>query len=536
MTKTTYRLLVQWIGHSDLRAMARDLQPSERQLVLLHVGGGAAEVGDEGPIRTLLANESFDEIKLLSNYPPDFNRWFCDWIKQPAEVVPVELPSPTDYAAIYRNAEQALNDIQRQHKSATYELCLHLSPGTPAMASIWLLLGKTRYPAKFFETHKGRSKVVSIPFDLTLDLIPELLETADRHWQHLASEHPGEIVGFEDVVGDSCHIRDAVGRAKRVALRSVSTLILGESGTGKELFAKAIHAASSRRDRPFVAINCAALSQTLLESQLFGHKKGTFTGADRDFAGAFEQADGGTLFLDEVGECHLETQAKLLRALQPIDGAAASTRMVRRLGDQKDSRVNVRIIAATNRDLLHAISAGTFREDLFYRLATVTIRLPALRERRSDIPLIAERLLADINRQFASEEPGYEHKTLSASAKVFVKQQTWPGNVRQLYNVLVQAAVLADQSVLSREDLAAALGELPAIISPLSALDGLDFESGFDLKEHLNRLQEAILRRAMQQTKGNKSKAAKLLGFENYQTLAARLKQLGITISDIDTK
>ncbi len=186
-----------------------------------------------------------------------------------------------------------------------------------------------------------------------------------------------------------------MGRAKRAALRGVSILLLGESGTGKEMFAHAIHKASPRRDHPFVAINCAALSKTLLESELFGHVKGAFTGADRDRKGAFESADGGTLFLDEVGECDLETQAKLLRVLQSPSGTGTGSRTIRRVGDHREIPVDVRVIAATNRDLYKAISAGTFREDLFYRLSVFSITLPPLRERRSDIPHITDSAAAD---------------------------------------------------------------------------------------------------------------------------------------------
>ncbi len=523
------RVLVQWIGHSDLRAMARDLPPSDRKAILDVIGGEPAKPKDDGPTKTLLQSESFDQITLLSNYKSDFNRWFRTWLGLPAEIVAVELTNPTNYAAIYKLANQTLSAIRGSSGNLNAELCLHLSPGTPAMAAVWLLLGKTRYPATFFETFAGRSTVTQIPFDLTVDVIPGLLHQADRHWEHLAAMPPSEVSGFENIIGESMIIRDAVGRAKRVALRNVSTLILGESGTGKELFARAIHQASPRRDKPFVAINCAALSKTLLESELFGHVKGAFTGATYEHKGAFEQANHGTLFLDEVGECDLEVQAKLLRTLQPGAGAAASTRMIRRLGGAHDVPVDVRIVSATNRDLRDAISKGTFREDLFYRLSTISICLPPLRDRRSDISAIAERLLADINQQFASGEPGYEHKTLSASAKAFVKQQAWPGNVRQLYNVLVQAAVLADQTELSREDLFAALGELPPPASFQRVLQGLDFESGFDLDEHLNSLQREILRRAMQQAKGNKTKAAKLLGIKSYQALTHRLDSLEVS-------
>lgn len=526
------QILVQWIGHSDLRAMACDLPSERQQQVLSRVGGDPAQFGDHGPTKTLLQAHSFGEIRLLSNYPREFNQWFQDWVGVPVKVIDVALEKPTDYQQIYRIADAELGKLREAHAQAQVKLNLHLSPGTPAMAAVWLLLGKTRYPATFIETFAGQSQIIEVPFDLTVDVIPELLHAADRHWQHLTVDRPSEIAGFEQIIGESRLIREAVGRAKRVALRSVSALLLGESGTGKELFARAIHQASPRRAKPFVAINCAALSQTLLESELFGHAKGAFTGADRDRAGAFEQAHGGTLFLDEVGECNLETQAKLLRTLQAVDGAAASIRTIRRLGGKDETQVDVRIIAATNRDLLEAISKGTFREDLFYRLATISIRLPPLRDRRADIPVIAEQLLRDINRQFASDEPGYEHKTLSASAKAFVKQQAWPGNVRQLYNVLVQAAVLADQTELSREDLFAALGELPSPASFQSVLQGLDFESGFDLDEHLNSLQREILRRAMQQAKGNKTKAAKLLGLKSYQALTHRLDSLDVPDSN----
>ena len=211
----------------------------------------------------------------------------------------------------------------------------------------------------------------------------------------------------------------------------------------------------------------------------------------------------------------------------PLAGAAASVRSIRRLGDQREIKVDVRLLAATNRDLHRAIAAGTFREDLFYRLATLSIRLPALRDRRSDIPQIAEKLLTLINRQFAAEEPSYSHKSISASAIAFVKQQPWPGNVRQLSNTLVQAAVLADGVTLSRGDLASALGELPSDGAPLAALSAITLEPGFNLDEYLNAIHRQLLQRAMRQSQGIKADAARLLGIDNYQTLAARLKRLG---------
>ncbi len=528
----TRTVLLQWIGHSDLRAMAATLPDVKRRQLLDRIGGDASAMGDNGPTKTLLTTQEFDEIRLLSNYPKEWNKWYLAWLgMKSATIIPVELLKPTDYVAIYRIADAELSQLRQRATWSDTELCLHLSPGTPAMAAVWLLLGKTRYPAKFLETFAGKSWVTEVPFDLTIDVLPDLLRDPDSHLQHLAAEGPQDVAGFENIVGESRVIRDAVGRAKRAALRGVSILLLGESGTGKEMFAHAIHKASPRRDRPFVAINCAALSKNLLESELFGHVKGAFTGADRDRQGAFELANGGTLFLDEIGECDSETQTKLLRVLQPTTGAGSSSRTIRRVGDHREIPVDVRVIAATNRDLHPAITSGTFRDDLFYRLSRFSILLPPLRERRSDIPLIADRLLSRINREFEQEEPGYIHKNLSASATAFVKQQSWPGNVRQLYNVLTQAAVLADGATLGRGDIASALGQLPAD-SPHDSAAAVSLGDGFVLDDYLNRLQFQLLQRAMRQANGVKAEAARLLGIDNYQTLAARLKRLGVVGND----
>jgi DNA-binding NtrC family response regulator len=521
------KVLVQWIGHSDLRALAASLPSTKQKKILDVIKGEAARDGDIGPTRTLLSAQQFGEVRLLSNYDKDWNKWFQAWLKIPTTMIEVELEKPTDYTGIFQIANQQLAAIKESKTWGDTELCLHLSPGTPAMAAVWLLLGKTRYPATFYETWYGKWWVTDVPFDL-VDVIPDVLRNPDAHLQHLASESPAQIEGFEDIAGNSRAIRDAVGRSKRAAMRSVSVLLLGESGTGKEMFAQAIHQASPRRDKPFKPINCAALSKTLLESELFGHAKGAFTGADKERKGVFESANGGTMFLDEIGECDLETQAKLLRVLQPITGEGAAIRNVCRLGEEKDRKVDVRIIAATNRDLHKAIAAGEFREDLYYRLAAVTITLPPLRDRRSDIARIAEHLLGMINQQFAVEEPGYKHKSLSATATAFVKERTWPGNVRQLYNALVQAAVLTDGEKISRRELVAALGEMPEMSSGTPALADRPLGDDFDLEQHLTAIHRDYLERAMEESHGVKAQAARLLGMKNYQTLDAQLKRLDV--------
>lgn len=521
------KVLLQWVGHSDLRALATSSSEARRKAILAVIGGAAATKGDLGPTKTLVETRKFDEIRLLSNYPKDINKWFAEWIGETAIVSQVVLDTPTDYGAIFEIASQELDKLRTSKPWLNTDLSLHLSPGTPAMAAVWLLLGKTRYPATFYQTYNGESWITDIPFDL-IDVIPEVLRDPDTHLNYLAAQSPAEVEGFEAIAGESRAIRDAVGRAKRAAMRSVSVILLGESGTGKEMFAQAIHKSSPRRERPFKAINCAALSQTLLESELFGHCKGAFTGAERERKGAFEVADSGTLFLDEIGECDLETQAKLLRVLQPVAGEGPAVRRICRLGEEKDRTVDVRIVAATNRDLHEAIRTGKFREDLYYRLAMITIHLPPLRSRKSDLPKIAEHLLAILNQQFAAEELGYQYKRLSPSATAFVKTHTWPGNVRQLYNALMQAAVLSDGDTIGRNELSAVIGAESEKISTDDAMNHHSLGDGFSLEELLNSVHRKYLRRAMEESRGVKAKAARLLGIKNYQTLDAQLKRLGV--------
>jgi transcriptional regulator with GAF, ATPase, and Fis domain len=295
------------------------------------------------------------------------------------------------------------------------------------------------------------------------------------------------------------------------------------------MFARAIHLASHRRLGPFEAINCAAIPRELLESELFGHEKGAFTGATARRAGAFERADGGTLFLDEVGDCHALMQTKLLRVLQPPPGKGPCHREFYPVGAGKPMTSNVRIVAATNRDPVQEVKANRFREDLYYRLAVIVLRLPPLRERKRDIPLLAEALLGQVNQEFRRQgaaEPGYQDKILSATATEFVKRYHWPGNVRQLYNALVQAAVMVEGEVIQRGDLAAAVGDLDP--DPAVRIPELPLGDGFNLEEYLKAIQCHYLRRAMEEARGVKAKAARLLGYKNYQTLASQLERLEV--------
>jgi transcriptional regulator with PAS, ATPase and Fis domain len=304
---------------------------------------------------------------------------------------------------------------------------------------------------------------------------------------------------------------------------------MGESGTGKEKFARAIHDASPRKENKFVSINCAAISRELLESELFGHKKGAFTGAVADRDGAFKEADGGTLFLDEIGECDPAMQAKLLRVLQPPDDDPCH-RVFYRVGESKPITSDVRIIAATNRDLVAAIARNEFRDDLYYRVAAITIKLPPLRERREDIPALVQRLLSQINENFEKKEPGYKHKSISNSAMAFVRKHPWPGNVRQLFNTLLQAAVMTDGDVIDRQDVADAIAEVPG--KPSVDLMEQPLGAGFVLIDFLEEIQRHYLIRSMKEAGGVKTKAAELLGYKNYQTLSAQLERLKVEVAD----
>jgi DNA-binding NtrC family response regulator len=516
------RLLFSWIGDADLLAWAATGAEAAEAVSKVLVAPGR-KVEGSGPIRTLADQVAFDEIHLLSDKPRELVRGFGLWLGPHARTHQVKLSSPVDYAEIFEAADGVLKSVLADVGEGA-SISIHLSPGTPAMTAIWVLLGKSRYPANFYQTFKSKVIPTRIPFDLLVDYLPGVLQASDKLIQSGDVEaHP--VTGFGSVIGKSEQIRAVVARARRMAVRDVGVLILGKSGVGKDVFARAIHAASRRSSKQFVPLNCAAVPKDLLESELFGHRKGAFTGAVADRIGAFEQADGGTLFLDEVGECDLTMQAKLLRVLQPGEDELATSRTFRRVGDDKERNVDVRVICATNRDLQAEVAAGRFREDLYYRIAALTLKVPALSERSADIPIIADHLLARVNADFAKSQPGYVHKRLSVSTKRFLSQLPWPGNVRQLQNVLLQAAVLVEGESINPSDIEAGLTD-----GGSAARSGAEIPlgNGFSLTEHLEGLQREFLAKAMRESGGRKTTAAKLLGYPNYQTLAAQLERLGV--------
>ncbi len=321
--------------------------------------------------------------------------------------------------------------------------------------------------------------------------------------------------GLGDLVARSRQMLDLFRTVRKIAEFKTTVLIGGESGTGKELVARAIHRLSPRAQGPFIPINCGAIPDSLLESELFGHRKGAFTDANRDRKGLFEEASGGTLFLDEIGELPLPLQVKLLRVLQEGE--------IRRLGDSQDIKVDVRVVAATARDLTAEVGRGAFREDLFYRLNVFALHLPALRERREDIPLLVEHFLARMNARMGLSVTG-----ASAEAMRLLEDYAWPGNVRELENCVERAIVLCEGSQIEvdtlPERLLRAAGSPPA-----TAADAAVSDDDLSIKRASRRSEEALIRRALLKTRGNRTRAAELLEI-SHRALLYKIKEYGINI------
>ena len=453
------KVLVSWIGQTDLNASQGDV------------------TAGLGPVAQAIEQQEFDRAVLLSNYPEKNSSAYVRWLKQralcPVDHRAVQLSGPTNFGEIYEAVVAQVSSLLETYGPET-RLTFHLSPGTPAMAAVWIIVAKTRFAAELIESSKAHGvRPANVPFDISADFIPELLRRPDRDLERLTAGLPAEAPEFAEIIHRSSTMRRVIAKAQKVAPRSVPVLVEGESGTGKELLARAIHNASPRRGRPFIAVNCGAIAADIAESELFGHKKGAFTDARADRKGHFHSADGGTLFLDEVGELSPPIQVKLLRALQ--EG------QIVRLGESQPIAVDIRVISATNRTLTQEVADGRFREDLFYRLAVAVIRIPPLRERAGDLGLLIDHLLAKINRDSAAE-PAWEDKKLSAGGRNLLQQHSWPGNVRELLNTLTRAAVWSSGGTITQDDVRDALLEGPGTGNRSTGILDLPIEQGVDLQ------------------------------------------------------
>ncbi len=362
---------------------------------------------------------------------------------------------------------------------------------------------------------QGAYDYISKPFkeDEILHVLRKALERRailDQN-RRLKSEI-SEKFDFSNIIGTSAAMERVFATIRKVADTRSTVLIQGESGTGKELAARAIHYNSPRREKPLVAVNCAAVPAHLIESEFFGFVRGAFTGADRTKKGLFEEADGSTIFLDEVSDLPLDLQAKLLRVLQEGE--------IRRLGDNVSRVVDVRVMAATNRDLEAEVEAGAFREDLYYRLNVIPIVMPPLRERTDDIPLLAHHLMSK-----AAERHGRPVRRLSPEAEAVLVSQPWPGNVRQLENVIEQAVILAEGQVIGPGDLPQGLERSQSGLTVVVPRDRTD------LKETVRRVtaltERQVIARVLQKENGNRTRTAEVLGVSR-RSLLTKISQYGL--------
>jgi transcriptional regulator with PAS, ATPase and Fis domain len=501
-----YKILLAWIGNTDLRVSRGE------------------ESNSLGPIGQAVTEGDYSHIYLLSDHKEKEDKNYLSWLgkisKAIIKVRHVRLTTPTNFGEIYENAIATIESIKHELKKQDLIFTYHLSPGTPAMAAVWILLAKTSYPAELIESSQEHGvKTVSFPFEISADYLPELLRKTDKELVLLAQGLPPASPEFNDIIHRCDIMQRLITRAQRIANHDVPVLILGESGTGKELFARAIHKSSPRREKPFTAVNCGAIPSDLFEAEFFGYEKGAFTGAASNRIGYLETANEGTLFLDEIGELSPPSQVKLLRAIQ--EG------LMQKLGSTKTIKINIRIVAATNRNLLQEVAAGNFREDLFHRLAVGVLQMPSLRERKSDLNILIDHILDKINRERAGH-PGWTHKKLSAGARNLLQQHSWPGNIRELINTLSRVAIWVPGETIQTEDVKEA-------IFPVTPKKGLQQDllnqslgDGFILNDLLSEVARHYLKRAITEAKNNKSLAAKLTGLQNYQTFSNWMKKYDI--------
>ena len=382
------------------------------------------------------------------------------------------------------------------------------TPGIPVI----VLTGHGSIDAAVEAMKSGAYDFLTKPLNLDqLNLIVKrALENRELSLQHkLLKEEIESSACLEQMIGRSAEMQKVFSMIKKVAPAKASVLITGESGVGKELVANAIHNLSGRKDKAFIKVHCAALSESLLESELFGHEKGAYTGADSMQKGRFELAHGGTIFLDEIGEINQNVQIKILRVLQE--------KTFERVGGEKSISVDVRIVAATNKNLEEEVKAGRFREDLYYRLNVVHLKVPSLKERKDDLPLLIDSFI----KKFAAENEK-EIIGIDSKAKAALLKYDWPGNIRQLQNCIESSVVMSNGKQIKLED-------LPLSVSEYTGQEAISIPIGISLED----AEKIIIMQNLSANKGNKSKTADVLGIGR-KTLHRKLNEYGLELSDDD--
>jgi len=514
----------------------------------------------DGPVLTLLAERSFAAVHIFTtpNTLPNAQQLQQEIAVRAGncrtQIHNIDIPDPTDYEALFLRMSGLCREILEEYRDQKPVCSIATASGTPQMQTVWFLLAQSGLvPATLLKITPPRflrpgQKAVS-EIRLSLESFPritlpspETLEIAATYLrkEKLEAEREELVREFSglQMIGRSPALTKVMETVRAAALYDPAVLIQGETGTGKELVARAIHFNSTRKTEPMITVNCAAIPETLVESELFGHEKGAFTGADRQKKGKFELADRGTIFLDEIGDMPLPAQAKILRVLQD--------KAITRVGGDKIIPADVRVIAATNRNLTELIADGKFREDLYYRLHVIDIPVPALRERREDIPLLVEYFLDRHNRRY------HQKKQFNREAMRHILEYSWPGNVRELENAIERAFVLSGGNVIKDADLPP---EILTPLSPLSSANGGPLRSeqtfspgasggrvpsaqpsttdtgvipipaeGLDLDARLRDLERTAFEEAIQCKDGNREAAARLLGIKPH-TFRKRAKE-----------
>lgn len=474
-----------------------------------------------GPILSLAAARPFDRIILFSTettHPlaEDTHKALAD--RQPqctVEICKLDLPDPTDYRAILKALRHYTEPLFTALPANT-QTFISTASGTPQMHACWLLLAASgEVPARLLQVRPPRFVQEGQPLVTEINLASSEFPTVRPGMIQMDTQEdaddlpvdPHQLITELGLIGNHSEFKKALHACLIAAQNESPVLILGATGTGKELMARLIHLLSGRPQERFIPVNCAALPEHLVESQLFGHKKGAFTGAHKDFDGKFVQADRGTLFLDELGDLPLPAQAKLLRVLQDS--------VIEPLGADKPQRVNVRFIAATHKDLGHSITEKTFREDLYYRLNHFPIHLPTLDQRKSDIPLLALHTLDDLNRRI--KRP----KRFTQAALQRLQAHTWPGNIRELISTVTRSVAFnPSKTVLDADDL-----HFEPPITQANVFAALPTpEPGFDLSQFIESIKDQVIQKALVQADGKQAGAARLLGYSP-QRLNKELKK-----------
>jgi len=500
-------------------------------------------INTDGPVLSCLKEHSFATIYIFTTPNTLANSRSLQteigkrWPDIRTSVVFIDIPDPTDYETLYLHMFRKCQNIMASHKKGEPRYFIATASGTPQMQTVWFLLSQSGVipstllkitPPRFLRPSQKAVAEINLSMEsfprVTLPP-PETLEIAAAYLrkEKLEAERDELVREFSgmQMIGKSLALTKVMDTVRAAARYDSAVLIQGETGTGKELVAKAIHFNSDRQAEPLMVVNCAAIPETLVESELLGHEKGAFTGATQQKKGKFELADGGTIFLDEIGDMSLAAQAKILRVLQD--------KTIMRVGGDKTIPADVRIIAATNRNLGTFIAEGKFREDLYYRLKVIDIYMPALRERSEDISLLVEYFLNRHNQRY------HKQKQLSREAMRKILEHPWPGNIRELENTIERAFVLSGGSVIKDTDLPVEMisprqfsqkgipvsSETTSTDMPATIVIPND---GLDLDACLHQMEKASYEEAIRKKEGNREAAARLLNIKPH-TFRKRAKE-----------